>query len=451
MEKFFFKRIEVWAVLLLMVFGFIASILFGSVVRNEALGYERFGRLGKLAYALASVPADAQSILGHNNTMAVGEPDRFGDRQGWVLNGSDPGQMPKGYLLLSRYDGDVGHSVVELVDLQSLRVEHRVDIDADGLLAGTARDSKVVDFSLWNTERFRAIHPLLVPDGGLIIKDHGTPLFRLDTCGNMVWKIATDLFHHAAEIDSEGDIWVPTYIEPTQIDGLSTDYSDDGFARVSADGKILYNRSLTDVLMKHGYGNLLFSKYPFETDAIHLNDVEPVLSDGPFWQKGDVFLSLRHQSMVILFRPSTDKIIWMRQGPWAAQHDVDIVNDHTIALFNNNMYNLGADEFVEGANEVLFYNFATDKVSSPYRDIFRKHEIRTASEGLFTLTGGGHLLAEESNAGRFVVFAPDGRLVAEYINRANDGAIFHLGWSRYLERGQGDSFLFASAQKKCAG
>ena len=74
---------------------------------------------------------------------------------------------------------------------------------------------------------------------------------------------------------------------------------------------------------------LLFGKvyYP---DPIHLNDIEPILKDGPFWKKGDVFLSIRDQSMIVLFRPTTNKILNVIQGPFNMQHDIDIISDEEI-------------------------------------------------------------------------------------------------------------------------
>ena len=58
--------------------------------------------------------------------------------------------------------------------------------------------------------------------------------------------------------------------------------------------------------------------------------------DGPYWRKGDLFLSLRSPSTVMLYRPATNKVIWRKDGPWSKQHDVDILDDHRISIFNNN-------------------------------------------------------------------------------------------------------------------
>ena len=54
-----------------------------------------------------------------------------------------------------------------------------------------------------------------------------------------------------------------------------------------------------------------------------------------------------------------------------------------------------------------------------------------------------------SDAGRFLAFAPDGRLAAEYVNRAPDGRVYHLGWSRYLGPEEGEALLAAMRGQGC--
>ena len=97
--------------------------------------------------------------------------------------------------------------------------------------------------------------------------------------------------------------------------------------------------------------------WEFTNDPIHLNDIQPVDFDGEFWKKGDLFLSLRHQSMVLLYRPATNKIIWKGTGPFFHQHDVDILNDHKISVFNNNSKYFVDGDVVDRHNEVIIYNF----------------------------------------------------------------------------------------------
>ena len=59
----------------------------------------------------------------------------------------------------------------------------------------------------------------------------------------------------------------------------------------------------------------------------------------------------------MLYRPSTNKVIWFKQGPWRFQHDVDIINKNTIAIFDNNP-SLGWD----GLLLTIIYTFITLKL-----------------------------------------------------------------------------------------
>ena len=354
--------------LLLFVLGLVAMIIFGAMVRNVALGHDRFGAPGEVAYAIASVPAEALNLFGAKDThiMAVKNSGRFPGRAGWTLSETDTATTPNGYLLFSRYDGDAQHHVIEMLDLTSHKVAYRLALDADRFLSGAARDSKLADFSFSNTRKYRAIDPFALTGGDLIFEDQWSPLIRVNACGDLVWRLEINVYHHTTEVGADGNFWLTSAIEPTEIEGLSEDFFDDAIIQVSADGEVMYERSLTQVMMAAGLGNLLLSGSRFDVDPLHLNDVQPVLSDGKFWRAGDVFLSLRHSSMIILFRPGTGEIIWTKQGPWAAPHDVDIIDDQTIAVFNNNKFNLGRGEFVVGTSEILFYDFATDTVTSPY-------------------------------------------------------------------------------------
>ena len=108
----------------------------------------------------------------------------------------------------------------------------------------------------------------------------------------------------------------------------------------------------------------------FFINPIHLNDIQPVNEDSNFWKKGDVFLSIAHQSMILLYRPSTNEIIWKGVGHTYYQHDVDILDDHRISIFNNNSKTLGDVATVDGNNEVVIYDFKTNQYTSLSKRIF---------------------------------------------------------------------------------
>jgi hypothetical protein len=344
------------------------------------------------------------------------------------------------YLLLSKYDSDEERGIVELVDLRSFEVKKTWRPDINQI-------NKLVDTSLPEFEnlhrdkiskRYRIIHPFLAEDGGLIFQD-SSPLVKIDKNSQLVWQNQEDLFHHSAEQDYEGNFWVSTKVYPYQVDkkyvGLEFgNYLDNAITKVSADGEILFHKSVSNIFIENNLEFLVFqSRNTFINDPIHLNDIEPVLSDGPHWKQGDVFLSHRHQSMIILYRPSTNKIIWMGgQGHISAQHDVDILDDHRISIFNNNVLIFFDGEKVDGSNEVVIYDFKTDSYSKYLDESLQQYDVRTVSEGRSQILDNGDLFIEETNHGRILYFNKDASLQWQYVNRADNGNVYLVNWSRIL-------------------
>ena len=170
----------------------------------------------------------------------------------------------------------------------------------------------------------------------------------------------------------------------------------------------------------------------FDLDPTHLNDIQPVNFDGEFWKKGDVFLSLRHQSMILLYRPLTNEIIWKGTGPFFHQHDVDILDSHRISIFNNNSKNFVNGDVVDGNNEVVIYDFKTNEYSSYLKKSLIEYDVRTNIEGLSQILSNGDLFVEESYFGRTLYFNANGSLRWSHLNRANNGMVNRVGWSRIL-------------------
>jgi hypothetical protein len=253
----------------------------------------------------------------------------------------------------------------------------------------------------------------------------------------LVWQNQEDVFHHAIEQDHEGNFWVPSEIYPYQVDNRYVgseygNYDDDAITKVSPDGKILFQKSVSIILIENNLKSLLFQLPIFKNDPIHLNDIEPVLSDGPHWKQGDVFLSLALQSMIVLYRPSTNKIIWKGTDYIAAQHDVDILDDHRISIFNNNAKKFFDGEKVEGNNEVVIYDFKTDSYSKYFDESLKQYDVRTVSEGRSQILDNNDLFIEEQNYGRILYFNKDTSVQWQYVNRADNGNVYLVIWSRIL-------------------
>ncbi|MFN6952289.1 MAG: arylsulfotransferase family protein [Albidovulum sp.] len=435
-----------------------------AIYGHLLLGAVRSGGEGQVAtavLALAEAPKTTVDLLKGRDLdpRHVAHPERFTDPAGWtVAPGGATELAAEGYLLLSRYSGDEDRAVVELVDLSGPRTLHVWRPSAETVFAGLpaqaslTRISQWGPFSRWNQRYFEMVHPFLMENGDLVIKDHGTPLVRIDLCGALVWRQAEDMFKHSTNRDAEGMFWVSSVIEPHDP-AFGPQFAEDALVRIDpADGRVLERISTVPLLDEAGYFPQMFGAGAARNDPIHMNDIQPVLADGPFWQKGDLFLSMRNLSLVALYRPSEGRLVWSRQGPWMAQHDVDLLDDHRIAVFSNNAYDAGYGDYVRGANEVFVYDFATGEVSSPWRAALQALHVNPRSDGLFDFTAAGNLVIEDENNGRILILGPDGRLLASYLNRARDGSIFTMGWSRVVERSVAESAIAAvAARGDCAG
>lgn len=439
MQRLLFAKIEFWVVLILVLIGALAAVGFGTAVLDGERESGRFGPIGPAALAVAEIPDTVKELLQKDLSMAAFVPDRFADKPaGWTF--AEGARVP-GYVLLSRYDGDRARHVVELVSLADGEVKQEWLPDADTLLAGAPRESRLAEYTNWNTRHYRAIHPILSEKGELIIKDHQSFLYALDACSKKLWGQTDVLLHHSTESDGAGGWWIPGYIEPTGIERASPDFVEDSLTHIGPDGTVLENISAAGILLRNGMEYALFTAGSYQKDPMHLNDIEPVLEDGTHWKKGDLFLSFRHLSMIMLYRPSTDEIVWQQQGPWLAQHDVDILDDHRIAVFNNNAYDKGTAARVYGTNQITVYDFDTDETSNPWPAVTEKPEVKTLFEGLFQRLPDGQFLIEEENSGRLLILSPSGDTLAEFVNKAGDGFAYRMGWSRYMSAEEGDAAL----------
>ena len=430
-----FKKIEIWVLYLVILFSILFAVGFGVLVRQELVGSIKAGWISKTALTLAEIPINIKQVF-QGGDLSV--EDRFP-----TLDGFDgTPNIEESYLLLSRYDGDLREGVVELVDLTNFKVLHtwNPDIDAfnDLVELEPVGEFKYLERDK-NNSRSRLFHPKLTSDGGLLFQDD-SPLRKIDSCSNLIFQNTHDSFHHSTGTDIDGNIWVPSRIYPQSLPiekvgrNIEPRFIDDAIVKLSADGEILFEKSVSQIFIDNSLEYLLFSvgSRMFDVDPIHLNDIQPVNFDGEFWKKGDVFLSLRHQSMILLYRPESNEIIWKGTGAFFHQHDVDILDDHRISIFNNNSKNFVEGDVVDGHNEVIIYDFKTDEYFSYLKDSLVNNDVRTITQGRSEILSNGDLFIEETNYGRTLYFNADGSLRWTYVNRAENGNVYRVGWSRIL-------------------
>lgn len=449
MEKFLFSKVEVWVVILLLLIGALAGIGFGAAVLDAERETGRFGAISQTAHTIAEIPDTAKRLLSRDKLLLVYSNEPFeGKADGWNFP-SGPLTGLSGYILLSRYDGTEKRHEISLLSLPGMRLEHEWILDVSKLLADVDHVSPFSDSTNWNQSHFREVHPWLMANGDMIVKDHYSPLFRVNPCGDGLWLIDDQVFHHSTEADADGNFWIPSLAERQSLKRSKSSFHEDLITKISPDGKILYSASVARILLRNGYTNWLFANGMYNDDPTHLNDIEPVRVDGPYWRKGDIFLSLRNISTIMQYRPSTGEIIWMKRGPWLSQHDVDILDDHRISIYDNNAQDRGAGVYFDGNSHIMIYDFVTGKVSLAFEDVMKSNNIRTSDAGLFAELPDGSALIEDVTDARLLIARPDGKIAAEYVNRAKDGDVYHLGWSRYIGKQQGDAILNAMKKVKC--
>jgi hypothetical protein len=450
-----FKKIEIWIVYFLLICFLASFIILGALARRQLLygdkAEESFLKtISKASLFLIEIPANIKAYFSDTTTWPLRVQDRFPDLKGGFSG--EPLDFDS-FLLLSRYDEDINESLVELVNLKNFKTVHTWNVDIDKIFKKIANNDTL---GIWNklmvnnnNSRFRYTAILDNQDGSLIFHN-GSPLIKVDQNSNLVWYKDDIYYHHSIEKDADGNYWVGSSYFPFKIDSKYVGntfgkYGNNGIRKISKNGEILYDKSIGEIFMENSLDYLLYSvgkERQFISDPIHLNDIQPVIKDSKYWKKGDVFISIRNQSMVMLYRPLTNQIKWIGKGKYFRQHDIDIINDNKISVFNNNWKTFYSGASVDGSNEVIIYDFSKNEYSKFLNEAMIKNSIRTPEEGSAEILPGRGMLVEETEYGRLLFFNPDGSIKWTYLNRSSSGAVSLVTWSRILYKDKDINFSF---------
>lgn len=456
-----FKKIELWIVLLVSIIGCLLALFFAILVKlgtegRNVVGPLDFGTMPKLAYSIASAPEQIAS-----NFAGLMKVDDFWKKQKpyWEQAGfSGQKSEEEMYLLLSRFDGDIGESVVELIDLRTFTILHSWNPNVREIFNEKEKmtDQVLASIDGKGEQRYRPTHPVLMSDGSIITHDAG-PLVRIDSCSKLMWINHERVFHHSVELDKDGVLWVPAERHPhsEQLSFFSNNdwqrFIDDTITAVDVtDGSIVYEKSVPDIFIENGMERRLFgSREHFFKDPIHLNDIQPVHnSSGTIMEQGDLFLSLPNL-MVMQFRPRTDEIINIIDRVSFNQHDIDILDHERISIFNNNSYKTALGFNVRDQNSVVVYNLRTKEVVEYLDQVFKKEKISTLTQGLHEILPNGDLFLDEQNSSRIMMIKKNGTLRWTYVNKSGR-SVFFTGWPRLLyKKSDIETVKEALGSRKC--
>ena len=371
------------------------------------------------------------------------------EKPSWVRH--FPAREDKGYLLISGPDSNSKQPAVKLIRIADGVEKARWQPDFFEINNQMSNKSKGSWINL------KAIHPLLLNDGDIIFNT-SVSLVRQSICSAKPMWVVNDIAHHSNELDENGDaVWSPT-VSHDGFPGnlwLKHNIRDDALGHFSLTGKLLENRSFSNILIENGLGPLLLgtSGTAINDDPIHMNQISVAHSDSRYWRRGDLLISSRNLSTLFLYRPSTNKILWHQTGPWMNQHSAYFVDDHQISIFSNNVVS-GSPHKIQSflskneINRVYIFDFDNNKASQPYEKLLAVARPITLTEGRARILPDGGLFIEETNYGRLLRFTKN-QLLWTMVNDYDNRRIGKLSWSRYLTAEEASKPLKALAAKHC--
>ncbi len=297
------------------------------------------------------------------------------------------------------------------------------------------------------------MHPFMTSDSSLLFTSQLTSLLaRIDKNSSLAWLKNDRVYHHTIEGDGEGNIYVCTRpfesgrydFLPGEFDEYKHTLLDDHITILDEkSGSEMFSKSVIEILVENGYQDLLLYKGQIISDQIHLNDIQPAKTDSEFWEKGDLLVSCRNLSTVFLYRPKTNKIIWLRHGPWYNQHDADFYEGNKIVIFGNDVVREESviDDRITSTNlsfsksrdhnEVYVYHFENDSIATPYTKLLKAEKVRTITSGRCDILDNGDLFVEDTNNGRIIIGDSTNKKI-EYVKRLDQEHISSLFWSRII-------------------
>jgi hypothetical protein len=369
-------------------------------------------------------------------------------------------ELPPYYVRVDPNLKKVNHLNKDLFALNARFIEDRYDYE----LRNLKNDSVFYSwsFSMENFygdfERFRVAHPqnpILLEDTSIIGMFYGSKnLFRIDKDSKIIWQDTSRVYHHSLNMSSDNYLWACSYKNRyiSLANSRKIAFRDDVLTKLDpSTGHAVLEKNLSDLLIENGYVNLVFGCVNNGTnkgmDLFHLNDIEVVNSDGKFWKKGDLLLSLRHRSVIIHYRPSTNKVLRIISGPFLAQHDVDIFSEDEISLFNNNRVATNSqfypeengDRYTEAnfsisSSNIYIYNYTDSTFKTPFKELFEKQNVYTPKQGLHTYLSDGSLFVESTEQGTVYIFKDNKVVYQDYYNEeTRNQTVQYPHWIRIYE------------------
>ena len=419
--------------------------------RHAILSGQRFSAgVRKSVLALAEFPAIARSLVEFlNNYLPPKGVSNIYSNYLEVAHGSN---SISGSLLVS-YISSNGSNIVSLINLSN-RSNQILNLPASN-----GEKAKYSDFLIGSeprrqnsfSSRHRVWHPHLSKDGTLTYIIPWNDLISLNLkTGKEKWRVR-GAFQHSLEPDANGDVWVCGAVQPGSIPNHKPEtrhsnklFEDQALVKVSQSGKILQLISVADLILNSGLEYLLYgsSNPNVNFDPIHLNQITPILNDSGVFKKGQILVSLRNISTIILIDPVSQSVVWHGSGNWMNQHCVVPVGPSTFSVLDNHSFASG-EYWLNSAwrTRIVTHNIETSKSSEIRFNDESPRDFRIPIEGRALPVSSNHWMIEDCLNGTIMIFGNQ-KLVFKWSNLYHDGTVGITSWCRYMSSENVPEFLY---------
>lgn len=281
-------------------------------------------------------------------------------------------------------------------------------------------------------------------DGNLVVVFQGRNIFpyqvgiaKFSWGGQLLWS-RVDLSHHWPKVGPDGRIYTPiAHISRDEKTVAATSQEQtckngaifqEGVQVLDPDGQQLKLFWMDDVVRASDMQGLAYSVRN-DCDPYHVNGVD-LLNDKaaagiPGARAGDLLVSLRASSALVVLDQDSGKILKIVDGPMVAQHSPRVMADGRFAVFDN----LGGIDTQKGTRVL-----AVDPVSGAHQTIFPTHDDQSGSNLVSDAQGeinfspdNARVLVSETLGGRvFEVDVASGTVLWSYASISDMAPYFAL-------------------------
>lgn len=254
----------------------------------------------------------------------------------------------------------------------------------------------------------------LYPNGDLLGIYEGQGLVKLDARSRVLWSHRGGI-HHDLEVTADGEIWVLDR-DGKLIPRLNRREGvlEDMITVLSAEGKVRRRISILQAFERSRYRGLL-ARRPPSGDIFHTNTLEILdgrfAAQNPALRRGNVLISVLKLDAIAILDPEREEVVWAQTGAFRRQHQPTFLPNGRLLMFDNTGPGgdrsrvMELDPFGPDPGKILW-----QYGGRPGEELFSK------TLGSCQRLAGGNTLITESENGRALEVAPDGRVVWEFRN-----------------------------------